>query len=490
MTLRAGEGSVMQENFVLDRGLATQAVNLALDMGAEYAEARMESFVSNGLFLKNGNPEIAGFGTFSGMCVRVLMHGGMGFASTDILKKNNIRDRVETAVRMAKASSRLVKDRIILSDEPTHVADYSVEQKKKLSDVGLDDIVSVLAHIDKSMTESAPMVNRFISLGMEERTKFFANSDDSKIASVIPRIDIFTIPTIKEGEKMSQASIHRGVSMGWEYMDPDKRAQEICHEIAMTHKNMKEGVKAPAGKIDMVLGPEVVGIAAHESCGHPYEADRISGREAAQAGESFVNASMMGSRIGSSVATVVDDPTLPNSYGFYLYDDEGVKARPKILIKNGMINEFLHNRETSAAMDMGQSNGGARADNYDREAIVRMSNTFVAPGDRSDEELFEDIKLGVYMKSFKEWNIDDKRYNQRYIGREAYLIENGEVKAPVKAPILELTTPAFWTAIDAVGKDLEFSAATCGKGEPSQGIPVYIGGPHIRLKGITLGVGK
>jgi len=480
----------MPEDIVLDRDLAVKAVDQALEMGAEYAEARMESFVSNGLFLKNGNPEIAGFGTYSGMCVRVLIHGGMGFASSDILNTETMKNRVETAVRMAKASSRLVRDKITLSDEPTHVADYSVQQKKKLADVGLDEIVSALGHIDKAMTETAPIVSRFMQLVMEERTKFFANSDDSRIHSVVPRIMIFSIPTIKEGDKMAQAMLQRGVSMGWEYMDPLARAEEICHEIAMTHKNMKEGVKAPAGKIDMVLGPEVVGIAAHESCGHPYEADRISGREAAQAGESFVKAGMMGTRIGSDAATVVDDPTLENSYGYYLYDDEGVKARPKILIKNGMINEFLHNRETSAAMDMGSSNGGARANNYNREAIVRMSNTFVAPGDHADEELFEGMKLGVYMKSFMEWNIDDKRYNQRYIGREAYLIENGQVTKPVRAPILELTTPAFWAAIDAVGKKLAFAAATCGKGEPAQGVPVYTGGPHLRLRGITLGVGK
>jgi TldD protein len=480
----------MPDEIILDRDLAIQAVDMALDMGAEYAEARMEGAITNGLLLKNGNPEIAGFGTNSGMCVRVLMHGGMGFASTDILNKEKVRDRVETAVRMAKASSRLVKDRIALSDEPTHTADYAIPQKRKLADVGLDEIVSALVHIDKAIVETAPVVNRYMHLSMEERTKFFASSDDSRIGSVIPRIAIFTIPTIKDGDRFAQAMLQRGVSMGWEYMDPAKRAEELCHEVAMTHRNMKEGVKAPSGRIDMVLGPEVVGIAAHESCGHPYEADRISGREAAQAGESFVKAGMMGTRIGSDAATVIDDPTLENSYGFYLYDDEGVKARPKVLIKNGIINEFLHNRETSASMDMGASNGGARANNYDREAIVRMSNTFVAPGDHSDGELLEGIKLGVYMKSFMEWNIDDKRYNQRYIGREAYLIENGRVTAPVRAPILELTTPAFWSAIDAVGKKLEFAAATCGKGEPSQGIPVYTGGPHIRLRGITLGVGK
>ncbi len=119
-----------------------------------------------------------------------------------------------------------------------------------------------------------------------------------------------------------------------------------------------------------------------------------------------------------------------------------------------------------------------------------MSNTFVQPGDFKKEELFEDIKLGVYMNSFMEWNIDDKRYNQRYIGREAYLIENGEVKGPVKAPILELTTPAFWSAIDAVADDLDWAAAQCGKGEPGQAIPVYTGGPHLRLRNIALGVNQ
>ncbi|MBA3044770.1 MAG: TldD/PmbA family protein, partial [Euryarchaeota archaeon] len=437
-----------------------------------------------------GNPEISGFGTSSGMCVRVLVHGGMGFASTDKLTRDSVKERVQTAVRMAKASSRLVSKRIIFSDEPAHIADYSVPQKKKLADVELDDIVEVLTHIDRAMSETAPLVNRFLQLGMSEKTKFFTNSDDSKIGSVIPRVVMFSIPTIMESGKMSQAMIQRGVSMGWEYMDPVVRSEEICHEIAMTYKNMKEGVKAPTGKIDMVLGPEVVGIAAHESCGHPYEADRITGREAAQAGESFINAGMLGTRIGSDVATVIDDPTVENSYGFYLYDDEGVKARPKILIKNGIINEFLHNRETAAAMDLGASNAAARAQSYNREAIVRMSNTFVQPGDHEVQELFDGVKLGVYMKNFMEWNIDDKRYNQRYIGREAYLIENGEIKAPVKAPILELTTPAFWSAVDAVAKDLAFSAATCGKGEPGQGVAVYTGGPHIRLKGITLGVGQ
>jgi TldD protein len=100
----------------------------------------------------------------------------------------------------------------------------------------------------------------------------------------------------------------------------------------------------------------------------------------------------------------------------------------------------------------------------------------------TEEELIEDVKHGVYMKSFTEWNIDDKRFNQRYVGREAYLIENGEMTHPVARPVIETTTLKFWTAIDAVSKKIEFDAATCGKGDPSQGVPCYTGGPCLRLR--------
>ncbi len=480
----------MHDKIDMDRDMVDLAIENALDMGAEYAEARMEAVKANSLILKNGNPEISGLDRSSGVGIRVLVHGSLGFASTDQLTKDSAMDSVEIAVRMAKAAANLTRERILLSEESSHVKDYEVSQKQKIADVQTEDMLDVLKHVDKSMLDAAPLASRFLQVYAEERTKYYANSDDSKIGSRIPRVFMFMLPTIVEGGQVSQAMLQKGVAMGWEYMDPVRLSEEIGHEISVTYKNMKEGVKPPAGKIDMVLGPEVVGIATHESCGHPYEADRISGREAAQAGESFVSKEMIGTKIGSEAATVIDDPTIENSFGFYLYDDEGVKARPKVLIKNGIINEFLHNRETAVAMDMGASNAAARANNFDREAIVRMSNTFIQPGDYKKDELFEDIKLGVYMNSFMEWNIDDKRYNQRYIGREAYLIENGEVKGAVKAPILELTTPAFWSAIDAVADDLDWAAATCGKGEPGQGIPVYTGGPHIRLRNITLGVSQ
>ncbi len=469
----------------MDRDLAELAVSRAQELGAEYAEARMEFISGMDSLLKNGNPEVSGFDKDAGIGIRVLVNGALGFSSTNRLDRDSVLKATERGVNMAKASARLLKNKIQYADEDPNIKDYSVIQKKSLGDIGSEDVLAALYEINKGIAIDE-LVGSYFSLGVEQREKYFCNSEGSKIASNIPRIHLFMLATILEGGKTSQAMLQLGAAMGWEFMDIDHLIQHLGNEIQMSLKNMKEGIKAPKEALDMILGPEVTGIAAHESCGHPYEGDRILGREAAQAGESFVSQDMMGQRIGSEVATVIDDPTIENSYGYYLFDDEGVKARPRELIKNGVINDFFHNRETGSRMDV-LSNGSARANNYSREAIVRMANTFVKPGEYSVDELVEDVKLGVLMKSFMEWNIDDKRYNQRYVGREAYLIENGRIGVPVKAPILEMTTPAFWTAIDAVGKDVEFTAATCGKGEPSQGIPVLVGGPHIRLRNIKLG---
>src|SRR5881296_1670437 len=211
----------------------------------------------------------------------------------------------------------------------------------------------------------------------------------------------------------------------------------------------------------------------------------VESPEARQSGKSFIPPDGIGMRVGSEVVNVVDDPTVEHAIAYYRTDDEGVKARRRYLYKEGRVTEFLQNRETAAAMRT-RSNGAARAVNYNVEAIVRMANTFVEPKDHSVDELLEDVKFGVYMKSFMEWNIDDKRYNAKYAGREAYLVENGEVKHPVRNTIIELTTPAFWSAVDAVGKDLDFEAGFCGKSDPGQALDASLGGPTIRLRNVYL----
>jgi TldD protein len=212
----------------------------------------------------------------------------------------------------------------------------------------------------------------------------------------------------------------------------------------------------------------------------------VLGREGAQAGESYLKADSLGRRLGSREANVSDDPTLPHSNGFVLVDDEGVEAKKRFLIRNGVISEFLQNRATAKEFGM-RSNGASRSVSFDREPIIRMSNTFVEPGDYSTDELIKEVRHGVFFKTFTEWNIDDKRLNQRYVALEAYLIERGDIKELVKSPVLEITTPKLWGSVKARSRHIEFESATCGKGDPTQGAPVWTGGPETLLVGIKLG---
>jgi len=154
-------------------------------------------------------------------------------------------------------------------------------------------------------------------------------------------------------------------------------------------------------------------------------------------------------------------------------------------MKAGVITGFLHNRET--AHDFGvASNAAMRATSYAREPIIRMSNTYVEAGDSSLEEMLEDCRAGIYVKSFQEWNIDDLRWNNRYVGLEAYMIRGGELGAPIRSPIIEATTDVIFSSVEAVGREVGFKAATCGKGQPSQGAPVWTGGPPMKMRGLLI----
>jgi len=470
--------------------LLRSAVEKALSLGASYAEARYQLDYHEEVSLRNGFPVAGGSSVNSGIAVRVIVNGAMGFASTNRLKQNSVRNAVERAVALARASARLVKRPIEMSEENLGKDKVLVRPRVRFEHVDVQDRVEALRAADQGLLEGArssgvEAPSRFIGLTCGHTEKHVINSDGADVYSWIPRVAIsFFYQLASDGRSIFR---HKdlGESRGWEGFERWRLDDYLREDAEAVGLVLRKGIAPPEGEMDVVLGPEVVGLICHESAGHPGEADRMLGREAAQAGETYIKPDLLGTRIGSDAVTVVDDPTLPGSYGFYLYDEEGVKARERVLIERGVLRELLQNRETAAVLGT-KSNGASRASAYDREPIVRMANTYMKPGDHSLEELIEGISFGVYIKTYSEWNIDDKRWNQRYTGVEAYLIRNGRLAEPVYKPILEITTKGLYSSIDAVGKDLEMTAGYCGKGEPMQAIPVWFGGPSVRVRKVRL----
>ncbi|MEW5954939.1 MAG: TldD/PmbA family protein [Candidatus Micrarchaeota archaeon] len=466
--------------------LADYCVEFALSRGASYAEARLEEKSSTAFLLKNGVLESAGFESHAGIGARFVVNGALGFVAANQLTKPSLEKTLSTALRVTKASAKIA-EKTSFAPAFAKKARHEVRCRQSPEGVSAEQKTELLAELDGAIVSSgAKIASRFVSLSDEALRKYYCNSEGARIESRTPYVNVFYVFTVQENGRTAQRQWQYGAAKGLECFGEWRLQEKLGDEARALAKNLSDAGPAPSGKLDVVAGPEVVGIMVHESVGHPYEADRILGREAAQAGESFVKPSMIGARIGSEAANVVDDPTVAEGFGHYLYDDEGVQARTKKLIVKGVITEFLHNRETAAQMGC-ESNGGARASEYDKEPIVRMSNTFLLPGGYSEEELFAEVKNGIFIKNFQEWNIDDKRLNQKYVGSEAYLVKNGEIAEPVFQPAIEITTPALWSAVAACSKKMELHAATCGKGEPMQGIHVSMGGPHCLLKQIKLG---
>ena len=420
------------------------ALSYAASKEVEYAEVRAHSEKNEGLVIKNGALDAYVSAVDSGFCARILADGGIGFASTNKWTRTEAKSVVEIAYKLARTAKRIEK--ITFAKEKSVKVNWKAEEKTKIEDVPAETRIATFTDMDKELTSQGISIpGRMLSSGTSLTEKYFVNTEGSVISSYVPRVSAFGFLTVVEGGKSEQASKQFGYAGGWEALEEWKLAEQMINEAKVLQGVIREAQAVTPGKMDLVCGPEVTGIAAHESCGHPLEADRILGREMSQAGMSFIYPQgpfWLGTKIGSSAVNVIDDPTVKSSYGYYEYDDEGVKARPRYLYKNGVINEFLQNRESASKLNT-RSNGSSRATSYDREAIVRMANTFVQPGDYSDKEIFEDVKHGVYMKSFTEWNIDDKRFNQRYVGREAYWIENGELKQRIARPVIETTTQIF-----------------------------------------------
>jgi len=468
------------------------AVNYAESLGAEYAEARFQRDFQETIILKNGLLDAVLLEENRGISVRVIVNGALGFASTNNLTRKDVKDISNKAYKMARAVTRGLREKISMDESDLGRAKVEVKPRIDFNSIDVESKAKLLKEAYKQ-AEEATVNNKIkisgciMTLDTWKTEKFLMTSDGAHVRSFTPRAALSTLLTVFHPQKGTiQRSFDLGGSGGWEIVKRWDLPRLFKKEAQTLSEILLFARGKTSGKTDVILGPELVGLICHESSGHPSEADRILGREAAQAGETYLKSDSIGLRVGSSLVNVVDDPTLDGSFGFYMYDDEGVKARKRVLIKEGVINEFLHNRETASTFKI-KSNGSSRAVAFNREPIVRMANTYLEPGDYSEEELFEEIKDGVYIKSFMEWNIDDRRFNQRYVGLEAYKIENGELKERIRNPVLEVTTTGFWSSVDAVGKDLEFQAAYCGKGDPMQGIPVWTGGPHVRLRDVILG---
>ena len=240
-----------------------------------------------------------------------------------------------------------------------------------------------------------------------------------------------------------------------------------------------ESVPAPAGEMDVVLGPGWPGVMLHEAVGHGLEGDFNRKQTSAFAG-------LMGQQVAAKGVTVVDDGTIAARRGSLSIDDEGTPTNKTVLIEDGKLVGYMQDRQNARLMKM-KATGNGRRESYGHMPMPRMTNTYMLAGDRNPGEIIASVKNGIYAVYFGGGQVDITSGKYVFQCTEAYRIENGKVGAPLKGAMLIGNGPTDLHRISMIGNDLELDAGigTCGKN--GQGVPVGVGQPTLRMDKITVG---
>ncbi|UPK73052.1 TldD/PmbA family protein [Nocardioidaceae bacterium SCSIO 66511] len=475
--------------------LADAALQRARDFGATHADFRIERLRSQTIAMRDGSLEGTHDGEQLGLCVRVIVDGTWGFASTFDLTTTSAVRTTEEAVRVAHVSAPVSPQRIELAPEPVHrravwVSAYDVDPLA----VPLDDKVALLRDWSEGL-RAAPVVAHAIAyLEQYVENKFYADlsgtSTTQQRVRLHPELEIHGE---RDGRIDSMRTIAPPVGRGWEYLTDG--SYDWAGELAAMPDQLAEKLAAPSvepGTYDLVIEPTNLWLTIHESIGHATELDRALGYEANFAGTSFATYDQLGKlQYGSPIMHVTGDRTVEHGLATIGYDDDGVEAQSWDLIRDGVLVGYQLDRSTAALKGYDRSNGCAFADSPAHVPLQRMANVSLQPAaDGPDTtDLIADVERGLYVVGDKSWSIDMQRYNFQFTGQRFYRIENGELKGQVRDAAYQATTTDFWRSMSAVGGPQTWQlcgAFNCGKAQPSQVASVSHGAPSALFRDVSI----
>ena len=422
-----------------------------------------------------------------GVGIRVLIKDmGLGFADTDELTLESIRETTKKAAALARGAAR-IGVKLPFANEPVHVDKWIAPVKKDPFIIPLETKYEVLQDCTSRM-KGEGIVARRAQMVFTNIEKYFANSTGSRIFQNITQAGANVTVAAKAPSGIQRRSDQQYVLGGYEFIeefDPVSKCPELTKEALA----LADAPGCPEGKSDIILSADQLGLQVHESCGHPIELDRVLGYEANFAGRSFLTPNMLNKlQYGSDKVNIVMDATINHgaSLGTFAYDDEGVQAQRKYAVKNGKFVGYLMSRQTAPRVSETRSNGCMRADSY-RLPIIRMTNVSLEPGDWDYDELIEDTQDGILMVTNYGWSIDQKRYNFQFNCEKGYKIKNGSLGEMIRGPGYSGITPEFWNSCDAVCNRKHWTiwgTPNCGKGQPQQVMGTGHGAAPARFRQI------
>jgi len=434
---------------------------------SEFYDTRVLRGSRTRIVLDNGKLEEISEVPFQGAAIRALSGGAWGFITSDNL--DNLYSKVEMAQRIARKIGR--KDQLDLAKAPAGMS-INIPVKKDPRDLSLEEKVELLKEIENSARIEG--ISSTQAVYSEARlTTHYSSSEGLDLSSEMIRTG-FVISAVAARDGIMQTSGEgRSAVAGLELFDRED-PMKLARETAQTAVALLDARVPKGGTFPVVLDPELAGVFVHEAVGHACEADIVLEGSSCLEGR-------MGQKIGSDLVTVKDDPSLMQN-GYYPFDDEGSLAQETVLIKDGVLNSYLHSRETAGRL--GGVPRNARAQGTDRP-VVRMSNTYMANGDWKLEEILTELGDGVYLAGSRGGQVSTAEGVFQFNAKRGYLVKDGELTGLLRDVSLSGKIMEILKNVKAVGNDLKFNSGRCGKS--GQLVPVSDGSPHLLIEMATIG---
>ena len=469
---------LVAERFGLDVDALESTLGTALARRADFADLFFEHRALHSVSLDEGIVKKAGQQIGQGVGVRVLAGEKTGYAFSDEISVENLRLAAENARAIAatQAESRSVDLRSPRA--PAHDL-YPVSSDALLP--ALSDRAALLARVDREARSYDPRIkNVMASVVVEDKVVLVANSDGDLVADHQPLLRL-SVSCIAEHEGRRQQGTSGGggrVAFGFLVGD-DEQALAFARDAARQAVVNLEADDAPAGEMNVVLGPGWPGVLLHEAVGHGLEGD--FNRKGTSA-----FAKLQGEAVASELCTVVDDGTISSRRGSLNVDDEGTPTQRNVLIEKGRLRGYLQDRLNARLMGV-PATGNGRRESFMHYPMPRMTNTFMLAGEDDPEDIIRSVDRGLYAVSFGGGQVDITNGKFVFSASEAYRIEGGRIGKPVKGATLIGNGPDVLKRITRVGSDLRLDEGigTCGK--DGQSVPVGVGLPTVRIDGITVG---
>jgi TldD protein len=457
---------------MLSKSIVEDVLNVAISTGGDFAEIFVEDKNDTNILLVGGNIESSVSGKDYGVGIRIFQ----GFRSIYAYTNNSSRENLIKVAKEAALAMKGTKNDIVLNlierkVNPIHEIEILPNTISKVRKVDL------MKRAYEAAIKYDPIISQVKVNYLDHiQNVLIANTEGVFVEDKRVRTRTIIQAIASRNGEMQTGAAGKGAYTGFELYN-NINIEEHAREAARMAKTMIYADFCPSGKMPVIIDNQFGGVLFHEACGHGLEATSV-------AKKTSVFTDKIGEQVASKCVTAIDDGTILNAWGSLNIDDEGTKSRKNVLIENGILKGYLIDKLNGRRMGM-KSTGSGRRESYRYAPTSRMTNTYIAGGDSTREEIIANTEYGLYAKNLGGGSVNTSTGDFNFSVREGYIIKNGKIDKPVRGATLIGTGLDVINKIDMVGNNLEHGEGVCGS--ISGRIPTCVGQPTIRIKEMTVG---